>query len=1792
MANKPLFRVPFVLLLLIMLANASYASMGDISICFPFFLLLALLMAGMIAQGRSPLVGFDISISKPPAEIKSTSYHFKSYTSGGFDTVAKFRDQLGGGNYLSRGLGWVVDRGAKAVGKTVSKATGGKHGTGLAKGVGWAATMADRGALYALTSHSKKMQTLAKGVGKITSTLTVGRVGKGVAETGIAGGGYQANIEREKMKKEAEVKSLREMLGYGSAKTVNLVAAKNRIAELEAKAKKGKLKGSETRELNKLRVLVATREEIRTKKRELADLRLKEIRGQKLSKDEQKRLVSLRTELGKLEAKFQKAPTKKELVTLRKKIREGEKKVGVYETLVRQTAEYRKQLADIGGVQGRLKMMAYAPVAAASFAYLGAKYPISTVLVKPAERRRVRGQIKKLEEKKKNQPSKFTKDDEKKLKSLREKYEKLTKRGMLVSVFNPERLSRTEVLKATLKGWFVSSTVGAGSSLLQNIPYRVARVRYERARFKPQLAARFATAMDRKKHIEQNLAMLKDPSLTPAQRSALMRDTAEHMKRMTKEMRGGVVTSLLKDKTSKVIFTPKEEKEIKGLMKDIEKLSKKGPSNELFSKIDQLQKKVGKVSETLFSPEVREKFDNVKKELGKLNSKFMEGKISGEEYKKKMKELDKTVSQLSKSTPGLLGEVIMGEYAKVKVDGNKEMIRKLRDGLEQEHKKKISDLEAQYKEGKIDKAKYESELKKIKEEHKEKSSQVEDRIKVLSPYRRLEDSFYRRTVDRYATPEHTRATWLGVERLFDLWGEKAEAAKGRYTPEALAIRGVGFAASGFQKTQQLRHIASQFENVIGPTMALLSQEEFKKQHFLRLLGKEQTEIEERRGKLKGMFGGEKSLYAKRAELQDECAKLTSELGNLKPNTKEYKEKQKLLQKKRDELENTNLLIRDAKKELAKAERNIDVITTHIFLQDALLAQRQMRAFKEGSDEVKREIDSKINKIEKELKKDYQEKENTENLMRTLEKEGKTNTKQYRALEERLNKINSSIQKKEDEKTLLHEATAKRYLDLEKALRETAERTEIKVGGDKILRDRDVVLSEMSMLKAGVLETPNPYALSLMKTLGVAGKDEIESYKNINNLQGEEKERVKSEYEKALRNAYAELKNRWEKLETINLAEWTRKRMEETGESLGGSETGMHRDLLELQAILTRMQGSKSDFGKYLERKEKATTSMLYLTNFTYGQVLDAGTMDKYVKLYNEMEEMRRSTPKLAKFELDEINMRLNAVQGEIEEAERAGWKQRVEKLREREKELLAEKSKVEESLKSTQGLSESEIEKREERLKRMERKLNRAALVMQAAKLLQREGERGGIMQPDTANRLEKLREEYPEDERKGRKFWEEARLWAGQMDRKVSENVLGKYEATAVQLRNEIKGISSEIAEIEKKLKEKGGKIDVEAAELKSQLSEKLEERREKQKELIEVCKDWRSFKNAYDSVYAPHGRSEKWMGPGSEEKIRQFIEEYADRDMRMRFGIHERSGGVASTIYEKLSKFSTEHGHALLLAATVAAPFAMPFGVGAAAALTLGSYGIYGAKTGIRKFGEWETTGYPGATGDEAVLRTMNKIIEWSSHLTGRGSGGPARRMDTVWQSQVYGTAYIWKGLRLDRYWEIKPDQQRLELPDVGLPWYIRMFKTPLEGPSTVASYWGKRLAIAAEWPGGWDDLRRVIAENPRVPPEVQKTIQYQMLQMYGSPLPLPYPKQVREMLGFEEVSRTFAFYEPAKDVIAVRSFAYDPAGLRYGLLSGSYRGARGYSIASEQSNKHLQRRIDAEIAYRSTTNYKHGG
>jgi hypothetical protein len=1938
--NRPLINLLFVFLPLLLLASPSYASMGDISICFPFFLLLALLMAGMIVQGRSPLVGFDISISRPPAQIKSTSYQFKSFTSGSFDTIAKMRDEAGGGNYATRGVGWVANKLGKGAATAVSKASGGKYGSKTAKeGVGWAKTMADRGALYAITSHSKKMQTLAKGAGKVASKVPipnlkwagigkgtgkilpfkvgVSHVAKGVAETGIAGGGYQGTLEREQRKKEQEVKSLRDMYGYLTAGAVKLTLATSRIKELEKNRdkSKGAKKAAATRELNELREAIGAQSIIAGKRKQV-DRLTEESKKRALTGEEAGRLKSLRKDLTALEAKFAKSRvSKQQIANIHKQLHATQKEADAIKVVVKQAEVARKELADIGGVQGRAKLITYTPVAAAGLTYLGAKHgAASTVKSGQKLALRLRNTLSKLgvkdfktplTEQERNRltelrakPQKDLKVDEKKelkILTLRQQYVRLSQRGMLGRVFNPLGLGKKEVAKNIFKGFVLAPTTGFLSSAAQNVPYHILEVRYERWKHKPHLKARLMTATDRLSMMNTFLTKLRNKDLTGAQKAKILKEIRKHENELKSEL--GADFGVLK---GPMILSENQKKvkelnsEIQERSKELQKLYKKGVTGkELENRLAEFNKMVDarnkllgiekdekgriKLADTAILTRMKE----IDGKTHNLNTKLKSGKLSETqkyaaeaqlkalEYerdglKKQLKENVGIVPTLQLVTSREERERAQWDRIKeidTEKKGLKENIKEIDDEI------KRLDTETTRKSGKLtddQKLEVKSTIEALnyKRENREKQiKQLNAELKTLPSYKRLKykyekaTSFYPTETDKMLA---ARGGWAATGRLLDLWDEKLKGTEGRYNPESLAIRGVAFAARGFQETQKLRHVASTWENTIAPMLTKLAGEKFKEERLLRLLGKEQEEVQYKRKKLRGLFTQE-NLYSRRNRLIEE----TRELKQSRPNSTELK-------RKREELQNTNALIADARIELAKTKKNINKILDAFLVQDALLAYRQKKDFTDKEDELHTEVNSRIVKLDKELKKYHTEKSQFEKRI------GAVKVKEEREkLSSRLDAVNASIKERETEKKSLTDRLAMRSEELDRVLQEAAKKTEIRVGGERVLRDRDLIRSELSLSQTNSLQRPNEYAIGLVTKYVTEDRDKLrkdfQEHKDVYTKEDEHgkkrsmtyDEKMKKyydehreDYKQDLRRAYMELKKKWNRLETINVGDWTHNRMQEIGEATKGIETGLNRDRVELdlitrdrfkkeflkvddakaEAINKEAEETAKDWNKtignldksinkvkekraealdkadnveaaklaltiealekkksnairdrnedvarldqikektgltlqeHIKRKEKYTESRLYIANLEYAGVIPTGEAQKYEKLVQEIEKLRSNTARTAKLDAQEIDLRIKVIKDtELKEAEEIGWTKRVNIINERIAELEAKKKELE-NVRETPQDAES-IRK----LRKTEDKLTRFAFMHEAAELLQRENyvneSRSGVMRGDTRQKLDWLKATHPKEKNKAnREFWNEAERLSKEVDRAESKSILTKYENNTVQLRNEIKEISSKVHDAEMGYKElnrqyEKGKLGEKEKELKSQITEAKEnlnklyaDRREKQKELNTLCKDWHDFREEYQAIYEPFGRSEKITGPGSEHNIKKALADYADEDIRNRFGIWrampERFAERASGAVEKITTFGAEHGGKILAAAVIAAPLAMPFlGIGAAAAITAGSIGIFGAKTLERKEGYWQQKGYPYSSDYDAILNVATAMQQWGSHLTGRGSGAPPKTVETIWNAYMSGNMYAVKGAAVDPYLKLIADKEALELPDYGLPWYIRLMKAPMESVGASTSFWAKRFAVRLNYPGGEDEFKRIIVENDRWIAETQKQIQYQMVQLYGSILPMPASKQAREMLGEREVRITMPFYDPARDIIILKDYAPDPIKLILGL------------------------------------------
>jgi len=1863
--NRPLINLLFVFLPLLLLASPSYASMGDISICFPFFLLLALLMAGMIVQGRSPLVGFDISLSRPPAEIKSTSYKFKSFTSGSFDTVAKGRDEVGGGNYATRGMGWMIDRGAKAAGKAVSKATSGKYGSKLAtNGVKVAATMADRGALYAMTSHSKKMQTLAKGVGKMTSALTAGKVAKGVAETGIVGGGKQAIIEREQIRKEQEVKSLRDMYGYLTAGAVKLTLATPRIKELEKnrdKLKGGK-KAAATRELNELREAIGAQSIIAGKRKQV-DRLTEESKKRALTGEEADRLKSLRKELTALEAKFAKSRvSKQQIANIRKQLHATQKEADAIKVLVKQAEEVRKTLADTGGIQGRAKLMTSTAAGAAGLTYLGAKYgAASTVKSEQKLALRLRNKLQKLgvkdfktplTEQERNRLTELRRkpqlvvDEKKELKilTLRQQYVRLSQRGMLGRVFNPLGLGKKQIAKDIFK----SSTIGFLSSAAQNVPYHILHVRYERWKHKPHLKARLMTTTDRLSMMNTSLAELRNnKNLTGAQKAKMLKEIRKHENELKSEL--GADFGVLK---GPMIVSENQKKvkelnsEIQKKSKELQKLYKKGVTGkELEDRLAEFNKTVDARNKLLGIEKDKEgrlqlrdtgiitKISEIDGEIAKMKFRLKEGESRLSKFEKS--ELNSTIGALTnkrknlekqlKENVGIVPTLQLVAYKEGQVDTQRERIGKINDekkGLKKNIREiddeiKRLDTETILKSGKLtddQKLEVKSTIEALnyKRENREKQiKQLNAELKSLPAYRRLKyrydkaTSLYPTKIDEMLA---ARRGWAATGRLLDLWDEKLKGAEGRRGFESLAIRGVASTARGFQDTQKLRQAESLWENTIAPMLAKLAGEKFKEERLLRLLGKEQEEVQYKRKKLRGLFTQE-NLYSRRDRLLEE----TRELKQSKPNSTE-------LQRKREELRNNEALIVDARIQLAKTRRDINTILDAFLVQDALLAYRQKKDFTDKEDELHQEVESRVHKLEKELKDDKQKKTNIEKRIKTFEAAGKKNTKEYSELDSNRQKVITFILKKESEVTDLNNTLALRYEDVEKTLEEAAKKTEVRVGGERVLRDRDLIRSELSLLQTNSLQRPNEYAIGLVKKYVTEDRDKLrkdfQEHKEVYTKEDEHgkkrsmtyDEKMKKyydehgeDYKQDLRRAYMELKKKWNRLETINVAEWTHNRMQEIGEATKGIETGLNRDRLELDLISSDTfkksagldKPNNKDLNYVIERKKKYTESRLYIANLEYAGVIPAGEAQRYEKIVQNIEKERSTIARTAKLDAQEIDLRIKVIKDtELKEAEEIDWTKRVNIINERIAELEAKKKELENVRETPQDAE------RIRKLRKTEDKLTRIAYMHEAAELLQRESyvneSRSGVMRGDTRQKLDWLKTTHPKEKNKAnREFWQEAERLSNDVDRKESEGILTKYKGDAAQLRNEIRRISSEIDEITTKPEYLNNQPM--SKEDSDKLKSKYQDKKERQKELNTLCKDWHDFREEYRAIYDPFGRSEKITGPGSEHLIKKALADYADEDIRNRFGIWravpERFAERASGAFEKITTFTAEHGGKVLVAAAIAAPLAMPFvGIGAAAAITAGSIGIFGDKTLERKEGYWEQKGYPYSSGYDALLNVATAMQQWGSHFTGRGSGAPPKTVETIWNAYMSGNMYAVKGAAVDPYLKLIADKEALELPDYGLPWHIRLMKATMESIGASTSFWAKRFAIRLNYPGGEDELKRIIVENDRWIAETQKQIQYQMVQLYGSILPMPASKQAREMLGSRELRTTMPFYDPARDIIILKDYAPDPIKLMLGLKGG---GESSRLLGSTVANKEFTKQqtkltIDMLSARQTNVNY----
>ncbi len=2043
-------RLLFIILPLLLLTTPSFASMGDITICFPFFLLLALLMAAMLAQGKSPLVGFDISITKPPAEISSTSYKVKSYTSGGFDTVSKGRDMEGGGTHLSRGIGWVANKFTQGAGKVAEKATQGQHGTNWAKGgSGFTKAMSQRGFKYAVTSGSTKVQTAVKGIATVTKHVPIlnRRLGENAARTGIVGGGALTNIEIAKQEKKENVKSLRQTLGLallGTAGVGGVLLAKDKIkqkqGEIDKLKAKGKLSEEEKRQLKILKIQVKEAKNIASIREEHTRLSVKKAKGE-ASKSEIKELKSLTKELLSMRDKYAKEGGKqakadnlfKNMTTESRWAR----KLAVDE---RRKKVQIKALDTVGSVKGRVTMMAAPGAFLVSGAGMGLRHAVKSHATKK-EREELKKTIesnKTPDGKKMNADAPMTWKEKKELENLREKskkdkaesdrlkllaarerYLELRDRPkMLSAIFNPMGLDRGDLFKLYLKANFT----GAKSAVKDILPiYYLSNTRdWAKARSEdrkekvvtktaPELInaingnlAKLTTTNDQEKY-----KLLKDVDKQVGQLVNIMYINEKPTPGVAKHLGPELAKRLLSEDSQKILaaanaitLTTKELRDKNISAKRKEDLEKG------------LTQKTNNLALLLFGPlgpETLEKEKKIKPQVTTIKTQIAtpaEVKLIKKELEDKEKEFDKQIEDKNDEKRKInkeIDEIIIDQR---KVKGDKDGVRdkylkranKELDRIQEEQRQarakqdregvesletKIQEKEAEIRSINKDVTKYLQGEKRNREKEKDKVFKDLDRIDVerleeqekivrdrtggrtgayglglmeeveLAKTKDLKKEKDKRKVfnSYYVSPEQQRVATTNVKYLKDMYDSSVESG----SPIARLFR---FSLRPFAATQELRHVHSIIENISSPMWAELQRQRRAQADLLRELNQSE-EAQSRSNKLLErifpMEGGKENLYDKEKRLTSEIADLKDKIGKdrQKNASKEFiAQKETMLKAKEKELDNLKIHITDAEEKLAKTNLAINKLLNISMYEDALLLQRQLE---EKQKDPTGENRRKLKKLDNKLDADFKEKEKLEMKMIELSNSGKMYSKEYSARSEELRDMERSGKeetpeykalysslwmmenKKEhytkDYRNLLRDqATLEKSIvdkydqidgltgeKLKPELARASRLTKIRIGGEDLLEQRAVlrreieiekisprapsgdaigIIKEEELKKRATLEsergleladkerTPSMAAINIIKALGVGQHAGMDADKLVDHYKGNKDEYKKDlddackqtkdmkgfidyysgkkvEYAKDLEAANKKLKEKWEKLETVNYSDFLRQTIDEMGDPRWGSESGLHRKRLEnsmlieigndkeLQKDNDLLRGSRritQEFKGYLDKKDELINDGLYM-----GVLAESGAMSlkeavENNKKFKELNEQNKIFN--AAHEEKALDLTIQLTKTEMEEARKRGWDKRVKELQEiingHEEELkkihdnavangvaldIEEKNAQIKELKdqrqrliTTEDYAKSygdkaeasrlhlEVSKLEDQISYLEKgidpkknnleqlKNNFAQLYgksfdeyikdrdefvtkredyIQDAKmhrlgmLLLREttirdslasdkeelAARGkppretlvqNLMQEETWNELQQFKTDFPEHSYK--EFWDGAsrfaRLYGQKEDtykfnaiKNESEKKIKVYKEQLDETRKQIKAKESELAKLTKdpnkvqEYKQTGTELDV----LRDKYSEQYN--------------DMKDFKDQYNSVLHPEKHLnplKPWeyalAKPVSEKKAGSFFRDFRD-DLEDRL-YTGKAGRVSESASEEVSKggeFLFKHGGKLLLGATViAAPFLIPVagpfisvGIGAS------SLGIYGGKSFIRKEAEQDIYGPAGSGGIDAVARDAFHSGNFAPHMTGRGSGAPPKSFDLAWRSQLRGTEYITKGLRVDEYGDVQPSKPGLGVPYEEIPWYIRLAKGPIESIGSTWAAKSRKLTLQVEYHAEYKNLARYIMENPSLIPEIEKRFTYQYVQMFGSIEPLVHPKQAWEMMEYKAVALNMPFQEQAKNIIILRDYAPNP-------------------------------------------------
>ena len=1005
---------------------------------------------------------------------------------------------------------------------------------------------------------------------------------------------------------------------------------------------------------------------------------------------------------------------------------------------------------------------------------------------------------------------------------------------------------------------------------------------------------------------------------------------------------------------------------------------------------------------------------------------------------------------------------------------------------------------------------------------------------------------------------------VGYAKLLD-WNKEAMKSN-------KALRMMDWGLAGMGKTQQVRHQWSEWENQIGPAIQEIEKEKAKAEYQRKLLGPSPEEEERKRQKkILGRFVEEEekkrskrenlkawlskktgremergNLYYKQKRLTDEIKELGSEL-----KTADAKQKAKLKQEiknKVNERRAVNASIRMAEMQLKNAERRVEKTTNFLLSNEVQLAYRQQKAFRDEEDEFSRRVLPKIEKLDEKVEK-YKDK-----MQLTASTLGK-NSGQY----QRLKKEQNALKK---ERKSLEKSVEEEKDRLESGLKEARQDTKIKAGGE-IGYSRDQIWKKMDKIN-----------LELIR---------LELKPNKKRKEYLEKEK-------------SNLEKKWDSLKTIDAGKWIHDEMKRVGDYRLGSETGLFRDKAELdllgQHIDKTMDKLKTDYNraKSKERKEQLSKEMkqlgkereqlvrdtnvlvatLYLKKLEFERVIDVGTSYTYQKeLIDKVQEARKNCPADAERESKLMQKRILITDGERAIAEKANWTQEVERLNKRIDELKKEKTKLD-SIAKKPPASPSTYNVSFDELKKAEDNLIRTADMHETAELLMRKedsGKVGGLMQPDTRAKLELTEKVYPKSDTN---FWNEANQWAGKDEKeemnKVANSMYVKYESEMIKKRAEIKEKSEKIDEIINKPEYIHNDVHGLSAKDSKELKDLIAERKESQRELREIYDEWKTSRNYHRAATEPFRRVEKLTGPGSEEQRKEYIEGYAE-DVRKKevAGRLEPVAEPTSRAVEKLFKFTNKNLGKVLLATAIASPFViLPLslaGAGAALAATGVSAGIFAGK------GAWrESHKYCEGTYSK-TYKVTTQLIEMGSHFTARGSGYHPQTWGEAWESQTAGNENIYRGFRLDENGNLVARPTNLQVPSVGLPWFIRWTKATIEPAAINKSIWSRRRVLNYEFVGKEDQLRRTMAENPNYTPEIpgfKWRRQYQFITPYGSAGPSIFPKQAAEMTEkYREISLNVPFQEEAKNILIMKQYAPSPLE-RYLNPTGESKKPKGRSAS----------------------------